>query len=55
MTAKMREAFQLDLPLAWLLEGPTVAQLAEKIEQGLIGEIEELTEDEAKRLARESE
>jgi hypothetical protein len=51
--SRVREAFQIDLPMASIFEAPTVEGLATLIENQLIKEIEELTDTEAAALAGE--
>jgi acyl transferase domain-containing protein len=51
LTARLRQAFALDLPLRVLFEHPTVARLAEACELALIDQIDQLEEGEALRLA----
>jgi acyl-CoA synthetase (AMP-forming)/AMP-acid ligase II/acyl carrier protein len=49
--ARVREVFQIDLPLKTIFREPTVADQALAIEEILMNEIEGLTEEEAYRLA----
>jgi acyl transferase domain-containing protein len=48
--SRLREEFQIALPLGALFEGPTVAELAAAIEDALIAELEAVTEEEAESL-----
>lgn len=50
MVSQLRQDFQVELSLRRIFEAPTVAELALVIEDMLIGELEELTEDEAEQL-----
>ncbi|HET8843837.1 MAG TPA: SDR family NAD(P)-dependent oxidoreductase, partial [Ktedonobacteraceae bacterium] len=50
LISRLREMFQVNIPLARLFEGPTVAKLAEVVEELLIEEIEKLGEEEARLL-----
>jgi acyl transferase domain-containing protein/acyl carrier protein len=52
--ARLRRAFQLNVPLTLLFDAPTVAEMAMVIEMLLIAEIEQLDEEEALRLAPRS-
>ena len=45
----VREGLQVELPLQSLLEAATIAELAVVIEEALLEEIEELSDDEANR------
>ncbi len=62
VVSRMRREFQLEIPLRSLFEAPTVAKLAEKIEEAkstaaerLLNEIEALSEEDARQLlGRES-
>jgi acyl transferase domain-containing protein len=47
LIAQLRQDFQVELPLRFLLEAPSVAELALAIEAILIEKLEELTEEEA--------
>jgi amino acid adenylation domain-containing protein len=48
---RVREAFQIELPMRRCFESPTVAGLAGALEELLIEEIDQLSDDEASRLA----
>jgi acyl transferase domain-containing protein/acyl carrier protein len=50
LISQLRQNFQVELSLPSLFESPSVAELALVVEEILIGELEELTEDEAERL-----
>ncbi len=49
MLSRLSAAYRIELPLRSVFEAPTVAALAEKVEQKLIELIESLSEDEALR------
>ncbi|GAA1973185.1 non-ribosomal peptide synthetase [Kitasatospora viridis] len=48
--AQIRQAFGVDLPLRRLFEAPTVALLAESVEQAVEAQIAELSDEEVERL-----
>jgi amino acid adenylation domain-containing protein len=57
VVARLRKAFQVEIPLRWLFESPTVAELAERIGRTdqqqtslMLNELEYLTDEEAQRL-----
>ncbi|MEO7021098.1 MAG: beta-ketoacyl synthase N-terminal-like domain-containing protein [Ktedonobacteraceae bacterium] len=50
LISRLRQMFQVNIPLIKLFEGPTVAELASLIEAMIIEEIEQLDEEEAKLL-----
>ncbi|HLZ53318.1 MAG TPA: amino acid adenylation domain-containing protein, partial [Verrucomicrobiae bacterium] len=49
---RVREAFQIELPMRRFFESPTLAGLAAVVEELLVEEIEQLSDDQARRLAR---
>jgi len=50
--SRLREAFQVELPIRRFFESPMIAELALAIEELLVEEIHQLSEDEVLRLAR---
>ena len=49
--ARVRETFECDVPVRHLFESPTIAQLAAKIEEKLLEDIQGLSDEEAERLS----
>lgn len=50
LISRLRQVFQVNIPLVKLFEGPTIAELASVVEATLIEEIEKLDEEEAQAL-----
>jgi len=48
--ARLKDMFELELPLKVIFEAPTVARMAVLVEEAILAEIEELSEDEAAEL-----
>jgi acyl transferase domain-containing protein len=48
--ARLKDMFELELPLKVIFEAPTIARLAVLVEEAILAEIEELSEDEAEAL-----
>jgi len=48
--ARLKDMFELELPLKVIFEAPTVAKMAVLVEEAILAEIEELSEDEAVEL-----
>ncbi|MFL5383055.1 MAG: beta-ketoacyl synthase N-terminal-like domain-containing protein [Longimicrobiaceae bacterium] len=48
--ARLKDMFELDLPLKVIFEAPTIAKMAVLVEEAILAEIEELSEDEAEAL-----
>jgi acyl carrier protein len=48
--ARLKDMFELELPLKVIFEAPTIAKLALLVEEAILAEIEELSEDEAEAL-----
>ena len=49
--SRVREAFQVELPVRRFFESPTIAALARLIEDMLVEEIQQMSDDEARSLA----
>jgi phthiocerol/phenolphthiocerol synthesis type-I polyketide synthase E len=50
IVARVRDMFQLELPLQSIFEAPTIARFAELIEAAIIAEIEGISDDEAAQI-----
>ena len=50
--SRVRDTFDVDLPLAAIFEAPTIARFAVLIEEAIIAEMEDLTDEEALQLAQ---
>jgi phthiocerol/phenolphthiocerol synthesis type-I polyketide synthase E len=50
IVSRVREMFALELPLKAIFEAPTVAKFAALVEEAIIAEIDELTDEEAMQL-----
>jgi acyl carrier protein len=48
--ARLRDAFNVDLPLLKLFDHPTVADLAAEVERLMVANLDAMSEDEAQRL-----
>jgi acyl carrier protein len=48
--SRLREAFHVNLPVSALFNAPTIAELAMKIKEIIISEIEELSDEEARQM-----
>jgi acyl carrier protein len=48
--SRLREAFHINLPVSALFNAPTIAELAMKIKEIIISEIEELSDEEASQM-----
>jgi hypothetical protein len=50
VTSRIREAFQIEMPMSSIFEAPTIAELASDIEEQVIRDIQGLSEEEAEML-----
>ena len=50
LVSRLRESFQVEIPMRRVFEETTVRGLAKVVEETLLREIEQLTDDEAERL-----
>ena len=54
IVSRLRQAFEIQVPLRTIFENPTTASLATAIENILIAELEEVTDEEAERLLEQT-
>jgi amino acid adenylation domain-containing protein len=52
--SRMRDTFQVDIPLRSFFEAPTIAALARTVEEALLATIEEMSEDEVRQQSLET-
>jgi acyl carrier protein len=50
LMSRVRSAFRLDLPLRVLFRSPTIAKLAEEVEEALLREVDALSDESARSL-----
>jgi hypothetical protein len=50
LIARLREAFNVEVPLLKLFDHPTVADLSAEVEQLMVAQLDAMTEEEAERL-----
>jgi acyl transferase domain-containing protein/acyl carrier protein len=53
VVSRIQDAFDIAFPLDFFFDAPTIAKLAQVVEEMLIAELDELSEEEAQRLAKE--
>ncbi|NER82688.1 MAG: SDR family oxidoreductase, partial [Leptolyngbya sp. SIO1D8] len=50
LISKLKQEFQVEMSINYLFQSPSISQMALVVEEIIIGELEELTEDEAQKL-----
>jgi acyl carrier protein len=55
LAARLRDVFMVEVPLRSFFESPTIASLSDIVEQLFLEKIETLSEEEARRLAGDTE
>jgi hypothetical protein len=52
MISSVKENFEIEASLQKLFQSPTIAELAEQVEELLVNRLEELTDDEVQQLLK---